>query len=537
MPADRRLPLLGTCLLLSLLTLAIFWQVGNHAFLTYDDDGYVTNNAMVRAGLTRQGIGWAFTAFHEANWHPLTWISHMADCQLFGLAPRGHHLTNLALHLTNTLLLFTLLTRLTGRHWPSAVVAALFAGHPLHVESVAWLAERKDLLAALFWLLTLSAYHNYTIRPTAGRYLTGLLLFGCGLLAKPMVVTLPFVLLLLDWWPLARWPDRPLSRLVVEKLPYFLLACGSCIITVLAQARGLALIPLDSIPMAQRLANLPIAYLRYLAKLFWPARLAVFYPIEQLPWWQSAGALALLMGITAVTLLAARRCPYLAVGWLWFLGTLVPVSGLVQVGEQAMADRYTYLPLIGPFIMLAWGIPDLLAGWRHARPVMSSAAAAAIGMLAVVAWHQTATWRDTVTLFSHAVSVTEHNYFAHGNLGVALAARGEDAAGDRHFRAALADNPRYGQAWYNLGVSLEASGKLEEAEHHFAEAARLKPTLAEAHYNLGVLLARRQAYDEAVKRFAEALRLRPDYQEARHNLEVAQRRSQEARTGHLPSPR
>jgi tetratricopeptide (TPR) repeat protein len=536
MPAAPRWKRLVACLLLTLLTLAVFWQLGDHAFLTYDDDGYVTNNAMVRAGLTRQGIGWAFTAFHEANWHPLTWLSHMADSQLFGLAPRGHHLTNLALHLANCLLLFTLLARMTGRDWQSAAVAALFAVHPLHVESVAWVAERKDLLAALFWLLTLSSYHLYTVRPGAGRYLASLLLYGCGLLSKPMVVTLPFVLLLIDWWPLARWPDRTCRQLVMEKIPFFLLAAGSCAITVLAQARGLALMSLDSIPLAQRLANLPVAYLRYLAHLFWPARLAVFYPFVERPWWQTAGALLLLIGISAAVLVSARRRPYLATGWLWFLGTLVPVIGLVQVGEQALADRYTYLPLIGPFIMLAWGIPDLLTGRRRARPLIAGAAAAAIGILALVSRHQVATWRDTVTLFSHAVRVTERNYFAHGNLGVALAARGEDAAGDRHFRTALSYNPRYAQAWYNLGVSLEAAGRSDEAERHFAEAARLKPTLAEAHYNLGVLLARRQAYDEAAARFAEALRLRPDYQEARHNLAIARRRGQETRAGSPTSP-
>ncbi len=452
------------CLLLLSVTLAVYWQIGDHQFTNYDDTLYVTDNPHVKPGLAGGSVIWAFTATEEANWHPLTWLSHMVDCQLFGLRPRGHFLTSLFLHLANVLLLFAVLKRMTGALWRSAFVSALFALHPLHVESVAWVAERKDVLSTLFWLLTMLAYARYVERPTRARYVLTLVAFTLGLMAKPMLVTLPFVLLLLDYWPLDRMayggkgddpPKRtrkrthsceqrlPLSRLVWEKIPFFALAAISSVVTFSFQQRAGAMADMEIFPLSSRIANALVSYLRYMGKIIWPSDLAVLYPHPgtSLPlWWGAAAGLALL-GLSILVVLVIRRRPYLAVGWLWYVGTLVPVIGLVQVGVQAYADRYTYVPLIGLFIMIAWGVPDLVGRWAQTRTVLAVLAATALAALTACTWIQLGYWKDSVSLFTHTLQVTTKNYVAHNNLGNALADRGEVEAAISQYTEALRIKP------------------------------------------------------------------------------------------------
>ncbi|HEY6007515.1 MAG TPA: tetratricopeptide repeat protein, partial [Geobacteraceae bacterium] len=469
-----------------------------------------------------RGILWAFGALHEANWHPLTWLSHMVDCELFGLDPRGHHLMSLGFHGVNTLLLFFLLHRLTAALWRSAVVAALFALHPLHVESVAWVAERKDLLAALFWLLACAAWRRYGERPGTGSYLAALILFACGLMAKPMVVTLPLVLLIIDWWPLGRFSRVPLARLIVEKLPFLLLSLASGVVTIVAQQKGSALTSLAQIPVAERLANVPVAFLRYLAKMCWPTDLAVFYPYLHLSWWQPAVALCVLAAVTVAALRLHRHAPYLAFGWLWFLVSLLPVIGIIQVGQQSLADRYTYLPLIGPFLAVVWGAAELCRPGRG-RAAFLGGAVVVLVLLALTSRRQLGYWRDSTTLFTHAATAAPGNFIALTNLGTIASQQGRSAEGDRYYRAALEANPRYAQAWYNLGVSLSDAGRTAEARAYFATAVRLRPDFVEARYNLALMLGKEGRLAEAVEELAEVVRLSPDWAEAWRKLEGARR--------------
>ena len=403
----------GLCLAIA--TLTVFWEVRNHQFVNYDDNRYVTENRIVQAGLTREGALWAFTTTHASNWHPLTWLSHMLDCELFGANPRAHHLSNLILHLANSLLLFLVFKRMTGMLWQSAFVAALFAIHPLHVESVAWVSERKDVLSAFFWMLTLWAYLHYVVSPGFGRYLLVLLFFALGLMAKPMLVTLPFVLLLMDYWPLGRlrldgsspntsesanlsaqpWPKL---GLVWEKLPLLAVSALSSLVTFLVQKSEAAVQSLAVFPLMVRVANALMSYMGYVGKTIWPRHLAVFYPHPgHVAVWKIAGAVLFLGGVSALVIRMARRHPYLATGWLWYLGTLVPVIGLVQVGAQSMADRYTYLPSIGLFIMIAWGGPHLMPRppWRHV--VIAFSTASVLLLLMVTAWLQVRHWPVSYT--------------------------------------------------------------------------------------------------------------------------------------------
>ena len=428
--------------LLIAVTLAAFWQVRDHEFVHYDDDKYVMENPHVPTGLTRESIKWAFTATHASNWHPLTWLSHMLDCQLYGLNPRGHHVSSLLFHAANTVLLFLVLRRMTGALWKSAFVAALFAIHPLHVESVAWVAERKDVLSTLFWMLTMLAYLRYVEKPTIQRYLPVLMLFALGLMAKPMLVTLPFVLLLMDYWPLGRL-DNGLSvtrdrlkrywGLVREKLPLFALTAISCVVTFLVQRHGGAMPDLEWLPLDVRIANALVSYAKYIGKMLLPRHLAVLYPYPSgtLPLWQLAGAVFLLMYVSVMVFRSRQRYPYLAVGWAWYVGTLVPTIGIVQVGKQALADRYTYVPLIGLFIIIAWGVPDLVArwcvvsSWRRRRILLAVSATASILALMTCTWFQVGRWRDRISLYTHALRVTSNNATIHNNLGNALLAEGK----------------------------------------------------------------------------------------------------------------
>jgi tetratricopeptide (TPR) repeat protein len=525
------------CLFLVAATLAVYGQLRNHQFINYDDNIYVTDNPQVQAGLTLKGLFWAFTTTRAGNWHPVTWLSHMLDCQLFGLNPGEQHLTNLAFHIANSLLLFLGLLYLTRSSGGSFMVAALFALHPMHVESVAWVAERKDVLSTFFWLLTMWAYVWYVKRPGLGRYLLILVCFSLGLMAKPMLVTLPFVLLLLDYWPLARlWgkgqapaaafspPDPGIAckRLVWEKAPLFVLALLFSLVTVYAQKQVGAFWSLNTLSFPVRLANAMVAYVSYLGKMFWPVHLAVVYPHpgQNLPLWQALAAGLLLAGLSILALRQARRQPYLLVGWLWYLGTLMPVIGLVQVGRQAMADRYTYVPFIGLFIAVVWGTAALAARWRIPKFLLPVGAGVVLTSLAVCSWVQVSYWRNSISLYEHALQVTGRNALAQANLGVALAAQGKLDQAVAHYTEALRIKPDFAEVHYNLGAALAAQGKLDQAVAQYLETLRLKPNFAEAHNNLGEALAAEGKLDQAMAQYLEALRLNPNLAVTHNNLGV-----------------
>jgi tetratricopeptide (TPR) repeat protein len=519
-PAGIRLDL-AIAIGLTAATLAVYAGVRGHAFVNLDDPEYVTANPHVRAGLTWAGVGWAFTHVHSATWHPLTSLSHMLDIQLFGLRPGAHLMENVALHVLNSVLLFVVLRRMTQRRWPSAVVAALFALHPQHVESVAWISERKDVLSTLFWMLTLLVYAAYASAPRAGRYLLVVLLFCFGLLAKPMLVTLPFVLLLLDYWPLRRfgagaWP------LAIEKLPLFLLAGAAAAVTYAAQQQAGAVLSTAAVPLSDRFANAPIAYATYLWKTVIPIHLAAFYP---LPLPVSAGAAvaatAALALVSAGVLVTMRRRPYLFVGWCWYLGTLVPVLGLVKQGEQAMADRYTYVPLIGVFIMIVWGLADLAAERRWPSWAPVGAAAAALALCAVATATQVAVWRDSATLFDHALRVTSGNYAAHANYGAALMDEGRFAEALSHFEAALRLRPNFIKAQVDAGLAHASLGQADLARADYERALMLDADNALAHYDLGVLLAQQGRPADAAAHYRAAVSADPEHSKAYNNLGLA----------------
>ena len=514
--------------LLFLATFAVYAQVRHFKFVNFDDPEYVTANPHVRTGITPANIAWAFTSGEAANWFPLTRLSHMLDCQMFGLRSGWHHLTNVLLHALAVLLLFAFLNRSTGRLWPSAWVAFLFALHPLHVESVAWVAERKDSLSTFFGFLAVWGYVRYVERPSLRRYLLVFLAFGLALMAKPMIVTLPLVLLLVDVWPLGRVTDRSWSRiapLLREKIPLFALAAAVAAATYLVQQAGGAVRSLDAFPLMLRLENALVSCIVYVAKMFWPARLAVFYPYPlEVPAWQAAAAALAIVAVSILVWRAARKRPYLAVGWLWYLVTLAPVIGLVQVGAQARADRYTYVPMIGLTVMLAWGAADLLGRVGRAKPAVAALAVAACAGCVALTWVQTGYWHDSRTLFQHAVDVTDGNYLAHHNLGVALAETPDDLnQAIAHFQSALEIKPDYARAHTDLGSALaRLPGRLPDAMAEFRAALAIDPDLAIPHNNLGNTFAQAGGWSEAISEYEAALRIDPDYADARHNLAEAQ---------------
>lgn len=574
------------CLLLGLGTGILYWPVIHHNFINFDDGQYVIDNRAIQAGLSWQAVGWAFRTGYASNWHPLTWVSHMIDCGLYGLNPGGHHLTNLLLHTINAMLLFVLLCRMTQSLWRSACVAAIFAWHPLRVESVAWVAERKDLLCGLFWILTMMAYVRYVSevginkdRPGADCansktklwYGTTLLLFAMALMSKPMAVTLPFVLILVDFWPLQRVrtdqilhfnagnssgsaAQPVLRRMLLEKLPFFALTIGDCIVTVLAQRGAEASFREAALPT--RFGNAILAYADYVIKTFWPRDLAIVYPFPKHLSFVPVLAAAVMVFLMSIGFLKmANRRPYLAVGWFWFLGTLVPVIGLLQVGSQAMADRYTYIPGIGLSIVTAWGAAEILGRLQQGAKLGACLAALSLAACIIVSRRQLGYWQDSVALFGHTVAVTKDNYIAYGALGTGLQGEGQTNEALRmctesvrlephyaegqynlgslllkmgrtdeaieHFEAALKEMPRFANAENNLGKALLEKGNTTEAQRHLQAALDMAPDDPEAHYNLGTVLLMESQVPAAASQFSLALQLKPDYAEAHGNLAIA----------------
>ena len=503
-------------------TLAVYAPVRHYDFVDFDDPLYVRENPHLTGGLTAGNVSWAMTAGYATNWHPLTWMSHMLDVQFFGLNAGPQHLTNLAFHVVNTLLLFWLLHRMTGAIWKSGFVAALFALHPLHVESVAWISERKDVLSTFFWLLTMWAYTAYARKPSWQTYSATLVLFALGLMAKPMLVTLPFVLLLVDVWPLDRLrPSGNLEwkRLILEKVPFVALAAASTIITFLAQLHGGAVVELGRIPLGVRMSNALVSYAAYIVKMIWPSGLTIFYPYPpEIPLWQPiAGTLVLIAG-TAAAFRLARRYPFVPVGWLWYVVTLLPVIGIVQVGRQALADRYTYVPFIGLFIIIAWGVPALLERWPLRRVALPAVAGAIVVACAITARAQVGHWENSSTLWQHALDVTANNDRAENGIGVLLENQGRMAEAEPHFAKAIRIDPTFAAAHHNLGATLASQGRIDDAIVQFREAIRFGPEFAVAHYDLGVALAMQGHLDEAMEQYRAAIAIQPDLPEAHGNL-------------------
>ena len=563
---------------LAVMTFGIYAQVIGHQFITLDDPTYIQENPMVNRGVTLAGLAWAFSTFHATNWHPLTWISHMIDCQFFGTNAGRHLLVNALIHVANTLLVFFFLLRTTRARWPSALVAALFALHPLHVESVAWAAERKDTLSTFFGLLSLIAYVRYTEAPSISRYAWTAITLALGLLAKPMLVTWPFLMLLLDYWPLGRLEDpmakkhrrgshrevaTGIATLVWEKLPLFALVAASALITFVAQSHGGAVRTLAHAPIGVRLPNALVSYAKYLLLTFWPNDLAVYYPFAGVPAWQIIGAAFLLIGITVFCVSQRRIRPYLVVGWLWFLGTLVPVIGLVQVGGQIMADRYFYIPSIGLFIALVFGLADIAKSWRVAPALSAGIAGGILLILATLTNAQIQRWRDSFTLFEHTLAVTPPNLRIEHNLGVALGASDRYDEAAAHFAKALQIDRNFYDGLVAMGVTRAHQGRLPEAIEYFRDAIQSKPDAPKARVQLahalwkenrdeaaleemdrasqlapkdadiradfGLALALVGRIPEAIEQLHEALRLNPNSAESHNNLGLALLASGKAR--------
>ena len=534
---------------LAVVTFGIYAQVIGHRFITFDDLSYIEENPMVNRGVTLAGLAWAFTTFHAANWHPLTWISHMIDSQLFGTFAGGHLLVNALIHTANTLLLFWFLLRTTRARWSSALVAALFALHPLHVESVAWASERKDTLSTFFGLMSLIAYVRYAEAPSIRRYAWVAILLALGLLAKPMLVTWPFVMLLLDYWPLrrfqqskvkgqpARLPAREDFRsslgeggwsvvrsLVVEKIPLFVLVAASAVVTFLAQSHGGTLRGFTEAPITLRLSNALVSYAKYLLLAFWPNDLAVFYPFPgtAIPAWQVIGAALLLIAITAFCFFQSRKhSGYLMVGWLWFLGTLVPVIRLVQVGGQTMADRYFYIPSIGLFIALVFGLTDVAKSWRVAPLLGAGVALGVLLILATLTNVQIQRWRDSFTLFEHTLAVTPPNLLIEHNLGQAMGDSGRYDEAAMHFEKALQMDPNFYDALVGLGVTREFQGRLPEAIQYLQAAIHSQPDTPKAHVQLGLALWKQNDHQAALEEMRRASQLAPEDEDIRADFGIA----------------
>ena len=508
-------------------TLVAYEPVRHNDFVSFDDYKYITENPNVTNGITANSIVWAFTKIYSANWHPLTWLSHMLDCEIYGLNPLGHHLTNLLIHIANGILLFLLLSKMTGTIWPSAFVAAAFALHPVHVESVAWASERKDVLSMLFWLLTIFAYLYYIKRPNFKRYIPVLFAFAMGLMSKPMVVTLPFVLLLLDYWPLERIRGRrtedggqlktTVGRLIAEKIPLFVLSAISCLITFIAQKSEGAVVTLERMLLDYRVANVFISYMKYIGKTIWPNRLAMIYPLRFKNLYDPTVIICAVLFIllTIFCIYTGRHRKYLAVGWLWFVGTLVPVIGLVQIASQAMADRYMYIPMTGLLIIVTWAVKDLVAGRPHLRIIITLLALAGLSALIMITRIQTRYWENSLALFGRTMAVTKNNPFAEANYGYVLYKAGQVNEGIAHLRRAVRRDTTSSAVLDTLGLVLMEQSKFNEAAACFNEVIRQRKNHKPAYFCLGLTLGKQGKYDEAIKYFKKVLEMDPEYPNAR----------------------
>jgi len=534
------------CIFLIVATFCIYSQVQDHEFINFDDDKYVTESSLVQAGLTNENIIRVFTTTHSGGWAPITSISYMLDYQLYGLNPKGYLLTNVFFHIANSLLLFLIFFRMTGAIWQSAFVAVVFALHPLNVESVAWVAERKNVLSTFFLLLTIWAYIRYAEKPTTKRYSFVFLLFAFGLMSKSMVVTLPFVLLLLDYWPLERFKlgrrerefkiaqkdkyfngEKNISKLVLEKFPLLILS-ALCSITTLILFKNHTQVgesvAQDPVSILTILTNVIISYFEYLWKMLWPKGLAILYahPGNTLAVWKGVLCGIALLVITTISIKLIRKAPYFVVGWFWYLGTLIPVIGFIPLGQHLIADRYAYLPLIGIFVIIAWGAPELLKEWHYRKNVLKASAGILILTLMPITWIQVSHWKSSITVFKHAIRVTDKKYpgfsVVHNNLGNALSAERKIEEAISHYKMAIKIKPDYAKAYSNLGAALVAEGKNEEAISHYKMAIKLSPDFAKAHYNLGTVLFNAKMNEEAIDRYKEAIRIQPDFALAHNNL-------------------
>ena len=521
---NRRWVIVCVCIFLALLTWIVFGQTLWHDFINYDDPRYVYQNTKITSGLNIAGIAWAFTHIHSENWHPLTTITHMLDCSLYGLKAGGHHFTNVLLHTVAVVLLFLVLQQMTGALWKSAFVAAVFAIHPLHVESVAWVAERKDVLSSVFFMVTLLAYVHYARAPSTWRYLMVAFVFALGLMSKPMLVTVPFVLLLLDYWPLGRITDRrshpghQLLSLLVEKIPLIALSVISSVVTFVVQ-RG-AIGWTEQLPMLARVNNALVSYVIYVRQMVWPTNLAVFYPHPEnrLSPWEISLALAVLIGMTVAAVILRKKAPYFITGWFWYLGMLVPVIGLVQVGWQGHADRYTYLPQIGLYIAGTWAFADLTASWRRGRVLLSAAALLVVAALGYTASIQTSHWRNSETLFTHALAVTKHNDVAENNLGIIFLQNGKLDDAISRLQAAIDLRPENGPSHNNLAKALLQKGRVAEAMVHYRKFLEIEPENVEARNILGTALIQQGRIREAIEQWQDALAIEPENGNAASNL-------------------
>lgn len=525
---NRTLIVVVICILLAGLTWGAFGQTLWHDFVNYDDDTYVYGKPIITDGITLPGIIWAFTRSHARNWHPITTISHMLDCQLFGLKAGGHHFNSVLLHSIAVVLLFLVFARMTGAIWHSAFVAALFAIHPLRVESVAWIAERKDVLSGVFFMLTLAAYLRYVRKPTSDRYVLVAIVFAFGLMSKPMLVTVPFVLLLIDYWPLQRFADfATFRKLAVEKIPLLVLSGLSCVATIIAQGGPGG--EMEPFPLTWQISNALVSYLVYIWQMFWPLHLAAFYPYPEntLPVWQIILAIVLLVGISGAAIALRRRYPYFITGWFWYLGMLVPVIGVLQIGMQGHADRYTYLPQIGLYVSMTWALADLSKSWRYGRELLASGAVIVLAVLGLVARSQVPFWRNSEILWSHVLAVTSNNYVAHNNLGTLLERRGQVDEAMSHYLQALKMQSSNGQARHNLGLARAHTnlasvflrkGDSDKAIEHCNTALKLRPNFAEAHAALGNAFLQQRATDKAVMHYEKALAVAPEMPVVVNNL-------------------
>jgi protein O-mannosyl-transferase len=523
-PIHGRLRLFFLPLLLSILVVVSFSPVLQNDFINLDDDAYITENVHIQHGITPESIKWAFTKGYSSNWHPLTWLSHMLDWNMFKNNPRGHHLVNLLLHIVNTILLFLFLNTFTGRMYRSLIVAILFGIHPLHVESVAWAAERKDVLSAFFWILSMWMYCAYSKNRTPVTYFLIGILFACGLMSKPMTITLPFVFLLLDYWPLNAYKNasafndkmKVFSRLAIEKIPFFILSLISGIITYHVQRSTGATVTLESTPLNDRFANMIMSYGLYIYKMIVPVNLAVFYPysIDTTPIWLIMSVCIGLIALSVLVVLHAKKHPYLLSGWLWYLGTLVPVIGIVQVGHQAYADRYTYNTLVGVFIVCVWSFCDLVNGYAGVKRIVQIITVVIIFTLSIVTFQQSRLWENSETLFRHTVKCVPYNYLAYNNLGDALLSQGRTDEAIECFKKALLFKPSYGFAHFNLGFQLYKKGRLQESRMHFENGLKDVPDDPKAYIAIGVIYNQEKKYKEAIRWLMKANELNPTFKDS-----------------------